>query len=515
MHWVVYLVLSLLGAASFGVLATTSHAPLVLAATAAAGLILILIERFGSGCAAGLLILAGLDALPGPNLETTRVANSITAQDVAVAALIILLIYRNRQGDYRLLTVSTKGRQLRTWAVVFLAWYVLVILRTWASTPVPLVHAVTFTRDFLYFAVLLPLMVGPFRQREFRRVALITLGSGALVAAIAETVAVAGHTPLSVLVHTYQQGQQLGLTRLYTSASDIPFAGLPLGFGLFLFGQARFARIFGAVLALVSLTAVLVGLTRAMYLGETVGLTFAVLVTLLRGDSVARVGRRQFSKALCVIVLAVGAVSLYSPPSSSTLTGASQRASSLLADLTGSQAGGVDFSLQTREVETQSIEKALGAEWPIGLGALDPSYDYVSNVPDGNIRNPDVSLLGAVAAIGAIGVAIYAFPLFSLLFALLADRWRVQDHRDGDWLAFGGLAWCVAALVASPTLGFFFVPAQVVGSATVLALIAGLLAERASSSTRGTRVGAGAAGLPGSPEMDASSTVLGGHRILG
>jgi hypothetical protein len=252
-----------------------------------------------------------------------------------------------------------------------------------------------------------------------------------------------------------------------------------------------------------------------MYLGETVGLTFAVLVTLLRGDSVARVGRRQFSKALCVIVLAVGAVSLYSPPSSSTLTGASQRASSLLADLTGSQAGGVDFSLQTREVETQSIEKALGAEWPIGLGALDPSYDYVSNVPDGNIRNPDVSLLGAVAAIGAIGVAIYAFPLFSLLFALLADRWRVQDHRDGDWLAFGGLAWCVAALVASPTLGFFFVPAQVVGSATVLALIAGLLAERASSSTRGTRVGAGAAGLPGSPEMDASSTVLGGHRILG
>jgi hypothetical protein len=473
-----YGLLALLVACLAGVAATTSYATTVDIAIAAVGLLIWLLNRFGSGCAAGLLVLATLDALPGPNLEATQIANSITAQDAAVALLLALLVYENARHGFRPLWESSWGRALVAWSALFLAWYWATVIRTWLTTPVPLLHAVTYSRDFLYFALLLPLMFGPLRRRTFRDIVFVTLAIGGSVAALAQSAAVAANIPLSLLVHTYQTGGADGLTRLYTSASDIPFAGLPLGFGLALFGTSRRQRTVGTAIAAASLAAVLLGLTRAMYLGEIVGLTAATVLILVNSDARARLGRRQFVKAGAVVFVVVGVLVAYTPPSvsDSAISGVSQRFSSLFADLTAPTI--TDASLQTRVSDTADIEAAIGPHWVFGLGFLDPTYDYVAQAPDGNIRDVDVSLLGSIATIGIVGTAIYALAVIGVLLGLIYRRWTVRQTSEFDWLSFGAVAWCAAALVASPTLGLFFNPAQVVCSALVLALAAAVVLSR-------------------------------------
>jgi hypothetical protein len=56
--------------------------------------------------------------------------------------------------------------------------------------------------------------------------------------------------------------------------------------------------------------------------------------------------------------------------------------------------------------------------------------------------------------------------------ALTRHRLGARRRSDEDWLAYGALAWAIAALVTSATLTVFFNPAEVVGAATMLALAA-------------------------------------------
>jgi hypothetical protein len=470
-------------AALAGSTATTATATAVVAALVTVGVTWWLVARFGTGCLMGLLALGGLDALPGPNLEA-RLVNSITAQDVVTALLVSLLLYQNAQAGFRDLRFTRQGRLLSCWGVAFLLWYGSTLIRTSLTTPVPLIHAITFSRAFAYFPILLPLLYGALRDRQRRDTMLLTLAVGAIVAALAQSASVAGHISLPFLVHLDNAGVSDGLTRLYTTASDIPFAALPLGYGLVLYGPTGRRRLLGSVLAVTGLLAVVLGLTRAMYLGEIVGLGGATAIALGRSDVRASVGRKWFLRSSVAMLIGVFVLYAYVPSNvtSYTVKGVGQRAGSLVADL-GS--GNTDKSLQTRTIDIDTIEYALRGHWLVGLGELDPTYAYVGGVPSGNIDDVDVSLLGGIALIGLIGIAIYAVPLFALVLQLIRERWRVRPPDSEEWLAFGGLAWCLGAIVVSPTLGLFFNPAQAVGSAIMLALVACWLAdvraERASA----------------------------------
>ncbi|MGO9752453.1 MAG: hypothetical protein ACLP8S_01685 [Solirubrobacteraceae bacterium] len=470
-----YVVGLVVASGAAGLFASTSVAPQALVAATAGGLAVGLIWRFGAGCATGLLALGALDALPGPNLETTIVVNSITAQDIFVAALMGLLLYEN----LRLRAAAGYARAfwlrlLVVWAAVFLAYYAFVVIRTWLTTPVPLEHAITFSRDMPYFAILLPLFVRPLRANRFRGAVLATLGAGAVLVAVTQIVALAGDTSLSFFVHTLKSETIDGLTRIYTSAYVIPFAAVPFGVGLTLFGETTRARLIGAVVAGTSAVAVALSLTRAMYVGETVGLTASFVVALARRDERARFGRRQLAKAVLVVAVGVGALIAYSPSAvhNSAISGVSQRVESLVQDVSGT-AYDPDVAVRVREVT--GIDAAIGSHWLLGIGSLDPTYDYVSDAVGGNIRNNDVSLFGAVAVIGVIGITIYAVPVFALLLGLLHHRWAGSRRSRLTWVSFGGLGWCVAAIASSTTLGFFFTPPAVVGSAFVLALVASYL----------------------------------------
>jgi hypothetical protein len=457
-----------------GALAHTRRAPLAVAALGVLALIGWLVRKFGRGCLIGLLILGCLDALPGPNLEV-RFLNSLTQQDFVVAALGVVLLLENQRTRFRHLRASANGRRLVWWCLAFMCWYGFVIARTWISTPVPLEHAITFTREFPYFALLLPLLYGALRDPRLRNTILATLGIGAAFVAFTEVLTVAGHHSLSFLVHVEQGGTTEGLIRLYTSASDIPFAALPLGYGLVLYGHTARRQQIGAAIGLLSLLAIILGLTRAMYLGEAVGLAGATALAIPRGTSRGRVARRQFARTIGGLAAVIILVYAFAPSTSSTLNGVSARVESLVTILGTSIP---DSSVRTRDLEISSVEYALVGHWFDGRGALDPTYDYVAGVPSGNIDQIDVSLLGAIAVIGIIGVSIYALPLLACLLGLFREQWESRVLREDDWIIFGGLAWCIAAMVVSPTLGLFFQPAQVAGSAVMLALIAGALTDR-------------------------------------
>lgn len=465
-----YVLAALMAAALAGAAATTSRGPLALAMIAAAICVAALLSRFGLGFAIALLALGSLDALPGPNLETFHVGGTITGQDVVVAGLVALLVVENWREQFWSLRRTAWGKTLACWALVFLVWWGATVLRTWVSSPVPLVHAVWWSRDFAYFALLLPLLYGPLRRARVRSTALVTLAAGAAVAAVAQSAVVVTHLHLSFIVHTSQLGQTSGLTRLYTSASDLPFAALPMALGLVLFGRTRRTRAVGAVLASISSVAVLIGLTRAIYFGETAGVAGALLLWLLRSDARARFGRRQLAKVGGVVGVVVVLFVAYAPASASNspINGVSARVGSLIADVSGNSS--VDASVRTRESEIADMEYVLGSHWVLGLGFLDPTYDYVAGVSAGSIRNPDVGVLSAVETMGVIGTAIYAFPLLAVIGVLVWLRLMQRRPSDADWLTFGVLAWAVAALVSSVTLVVFFSAAQVPGAAMMLAL---------------------------------------------
>ena len=473
-----YVLAALLAAALAGAAATTSRGPLALAMIAAAICVAPLVARFGLGFVIALLALGSLDALPGPNLETFHVGATITGQDVVVAGLVALLVVENWREQFWSLRRTAWGKTIACWALVFLAWWGATVLRTWVSSPVPLLHAVWWSRDFAYFALLLPLLFGPLRRPDVRSTALLTLAAGAAVAAVAQSAVVVMHLHLSFIVHTSQSGQTSGLTRLYTSAADLPFATLPMALGLVLFGRTHRRRVVGGVLAAISLVAVLVGLTRAIYVGETVGVAGALLLWLLRSDARARFGRRQLAKVGGVVAAVVALFVAYAPASASNspINGVSARVGSLIADVSGNSS--VDASVRTRESEIADMEHVLGPHWILGLGFLDPTYDYVAGVPGGSIRNPDVGVLSAVETMGVIGTAIYAFPLLAVIGFLIRLGLLQRRPSDTDWLTFGVLAWAVAALISSITLVVFFSAAQVPGAAMMLALGASVALPR-------------------------------------
>jgi hypothetical protein len=465
-----YLCAALMVAALAGAGATASNAPEALAALAAAICVAIALSRFGSGCAIGLLTLACLDALPGPNLETLHVEATITGQDVVVVVLVAFLVRENARERYWSLRCTTWGKTLACWSMLFLLWWGVTVARTWLTSPVPLLHAVFWSRDFAYFALLLPLLLAPLSRPRVRSAVLVTLAIGAAVAAVGQSAVVILHLSLPFIVHTLQTGEVGGLTRLYTSAADIPFAAFPLALGLVLFSRTRRRRAVGATLAVLSIVAVLIGLTRAIYVGETVGVAGALLLWLLRSDARARGGRRQLAKAGGVVAVAALLFVAYAPAgaNNSAINGVSQRVSSLVSDVNGGSL--VDASVRTRATEFADLEYVLGSHWILGLGFLDPSYDYVAGLPAGSVRNPDVGVLSAVETMGVIGTAIYAFPLLAVIGALVWLRLIQRRPDDADWLTFGVLAWAIAALVSSVTLVVFFSAAQVPGAAVMLAL---------------------------------------------
>jgi len=463
-----------------GLLATTHYGKLADVAIALAVVLPLLVARFGAGVVLGLLGLGGLNALPGPNLQLQHVALTLTAQSVDVLLLIGVLFFMAPavpEGRPRRAAVE---RRMLLWTGAFMLLWLFTAGRSVVASQIPIQRALYWCSDFAFFAVLIPLFARAFRDERVRQAFIGTVMIGAVVTALTQSFIVISHHQVPLLVHTVQVEAISGVPRLYTGAIDLPFAALPLALGAALFGRSPRFRLYGAITATICVVSVALALTRARYVGMTVGVAGAAVVWLCVGDTAGRLARVRFARALATIVVTAAMLVAYHPSvlGSTELTAVTSRFNSATSVVTGQSS---TATIDVRLVEVRELLQYLDGRWLFGLGFLDPSSDHITGLPQGSIRNGDVGYLNVVMTMGAFGLVIYIAPLVVLALALV--RWRLSRARPPsvEWMAFGGLAYLIATLISSATLVILFSTTGVVAASAVVALVVRVLAEPASA----------------------------------
>ena len=434
--------------------------------------VLAVIARLNFGVAIALLVGAVLNAIPGIDLEQFTQKGSFRVSDVVIVTLIGLLALRHVAGQPDTLPAPWL-RRAHLWSFVFLSWWLVTLIRTHLFDDVPLLRAALFGRDFLYFGILFPLILGALRTRREVIGTFATLAVLGVLYAIGHLGVVVGLEGFRPLVHETLETELGSVTRIYAFAGDLALALFALGAGLVLLSQERRPRVLGTWLALLSGASVLLSFTRAAYAGLFLAFLFAGAVWSARhGQSAARLRRAGLVAAGC-IVLVVAALNSYRPPAGTPGTAVSPsaspaelirvRAASGFEEVSG-KTGTVGYRYQV----AREMFRVLDGRWIQGLGFWHPDAKPVVTLPERSIRNGDVGLLNGVMTIGIIGTALVYLPLFVVVAALLRLSAREGRGRN-DWFHFGLLAWLVSVIVSSVTLVTLFATTGLVLTACLLA----------------------------------------------
>jgi hypothetical protein len=436
-----------------GVLATSEQSTKLLEALLGLIAVATLVWRFGLGAWLALLVLGSVDALPGPELETIEIPTlHLYASDFMIVMIIITLVLDNSRDGFRNIA-NTQGRRiLCIWSAALLLVWSVTVARSAVSANIPLKHAMYYGRDFAFFALLLPLFASTLTRRRVRDGMLSVLALGVLLVDSTEIISVATRKALPFLVHSQRTTEIDGITRLYVNAQYIEVVAAMLGVGLLLLSRAGRLRQLGALLAIFSIAAVLLELTRAQYVGGIVGLAAALAVWLAVNPRTARLALRRVARLLVIVVVLAGVIAVLQPPhvTSSVLKGVESRFSSVLSTLSSSNAN--SSTVAYRKLEASELEHVLGSQWLFGLGFLDPRNHYVSGLPNGSIRNGDVGVLNAVMTMGIIGAILIYLPVLYVLIALVGRAISGSERPRESWIAFGITAWIVSTLTSSVTL---------------------------------------------------------------
>jgi hypothetical protein len=445
-----------------------------------AALILVALVAFRSfGVGAGILVLAALNGLPFVDLEQYAHSGSFRISDVAIASLIGALALRN-PASFANPRLQGWVRVGRWWGFSLSAWWLVTVLRSNFFDGIPLLKAALYGRDFLYFALLVPLLLGGLRGRREIWQLLGTLLAATVLFALAHlALVVTGAHQASWFVHQTLSNDVGGVTRVYALMGDVVAAAVPCGIALALMARSPRLRIGGAALTVLTSLSVLLQFARATYFGLFFGLLCASAIWLARSTSGTVARRLAIVFAALALVGGIGFASASGSGSTSpTAVSANQlptggriptpaivlsRFSSGVTDLS-SKSGTVGYRFQ---LDRQMLH-LLGHHWAIGLGFWHPAAKYVPNLPDGSIRNSDTGVMNSLMTMGVVGtVLIYLAPL-SVLLAIFR-RPRGTPWAPNEWFFFGMFTWIIALLVGSISLVTLF-------SVSGLALTAVLLA---------------------------------------
>lgn len=421
-----------------------------------------------------LLLLVILNGVPIVDLSR-RLPGGLKVQDAAVFALGVLLVaYQDRAPR------AERARIIRIamiWGGCFVAWWTITVARSVLLDGIPWLKAMLFGRDFLYFAILLPLALqARFPARSLRQAGLLLLAL-TIAYGIGQAVESVSGISLSWLVHPEHainaSGVTFGLTRVYSTMSYIANTVLIFAAALFLSRQAKgFRWLVGGLVALFIVSAG-VQFGRANYFA----LAIAVLVAF--GFYAARHGMVNFLPRaalvvafLIVVVLALAGMRGTSsiPVANSVLSRANSGVSALLHST-----GTVGY----REQVDQQMLHVLGSSWPIGLGFLPPSAHYVSSLPVGSIRNNDTGVFNALMTMGIVGVLLLYAPLAYGMLELIgaSGRSRGPSPPFPPWILYAGAAWIAWAIAGSVSLVLLFSVPGLVVTALALAALAHVLTE--------------------------------------
>jgi hypothetical protein len=387
------------------------------------------------------------------------VHGAFQASDVWVIALMGIGVYGFFQSESRIspiwrwtLAVSSLG--------LTLAWAQAVVHGL--DQRVPLLSAMLFGREFLFFALLLP--VAPYilsSRREITRFVvtldvLVTFFSAAMIAASV-------HLIPSSFVNAYQVHTDGPTVRIYTKMQELIALGFTCALGYRLLGARRY-RAAATTALIVCAGAVILLLTRALYIGLIAGI---VACALTWGTGYSRpssyVRKRMALIVVGMLIIGVGLV-VFAPSvlDSSALQAISSRFTAGLENLQGQGTG----TVQLREHLASFELRLLGGHWPFGLGFLPPSVYYVASLPSGDIMDVDLGVLQAVITMGVIGAVFIYLPV--LMTTIKLTRPLIKAGGQFQWLRLGIYIWLVSVLVSSLTLDTLFSETGIILTTLVL-----------------------------------------------
>jgi hypothetical protein len=437
-------------------------------------LALVLVARWNFGAFIALLLLVVLNGIPGPDLEGFAVSGSFRVSDVAVFLLVMAAALRQQPG---LAPPGSLLRFARWWGIALATWWSLTLVRSVADG-VPLLKGALFGRDFLYFAILLPLLAGAFRDRREIVACLVLLAAAGALHAVGEIAVSAGGVTsdlVDLVVHTEGPVTFEGnAQRLYSNMAAVVTAAFPFAIGLALIPPRRGLRLVGISLATLAGMSVLFQFTRATYLALALALIVVSATWLSANGAISRPLRGASAAIAGVVVLGffvsgfrpLGASIAFSPEAAAV----SERAASSVDEVVGGT-GNVGYRYDLAE----EMLTLLGNQWPVGLGFWHPDVKPVA-LPEGSIRNGDIGVLNAVMTMGVVGAALIYFPLVTFFVAAMRRRRDLGSlARREQWFFFGAATWILYALMSSGSLVTLFSVPGLVLTATLLACASCLL----------------------------------------
>ena len=435
------------------------RAKLMFAVIAAGAFCLLAVAERGAFI--GVLVLAAMNGLPFIN-NSSAVTHHVALQDVACLALIAAALAW-RVTAQRGVAPTALGRSLSWCGLALLGWCVLIVGRTWAEGHAPLLGAIRFGRDFLYFGTLL-IVLPRVRLRERDVKALVAvLGLGVCLYAVGQIVTVEGFANPTWLVHA-GTGTTLGVTRLFAEMTDLVSAGVAFGIAAVALtrGRAQFKTI---PVTLLLVTSLILQLTRARWIATITSVVLVSLWLVLAADvRIAVTLRRRVAVFVGVLVGVVVILVLVAPGLISTGP-LVQRVLSIFTSSSPST-----NTLAVRQQVASEMTSLLGGHWLAGLGLVPPSVHYYPQFPSGSIRDPDVGVLNAVMTIGVVGAVLIYVPLIVTLVHCMRQA-RIKARVRFAWLNYGGQIWIVATVASSITLVTLFSPSGLVLTAVILAVL--------------------------------------------
>ncbi len=423
------------------------------------------------GVMIGLALLVALNGIPGFNANPGGVAIS-HLQDAAGVGLLFGSLYVVASGKVGPRTQLQ--RSLYVASSLLAAWWLLTWARSAALNGIPATLAAKFARDFLYFAVTVPLLCDVFvTYPKLRRQVLWTVGTGGVVYAVAQVAHTVGHVPLSFILHPQFSAVVQGTARTFSPMNALVRMGFALSCGAVLLATDTRVRRYAVVTVVVFGTAMLTQLTRAAYFGAAVGLLFAAWIWWFRRGPIRFWTRRQLVLVPVLALLLLGATATISSGERHLFSNIATRALAGYSDV-NSTSGTVAVRVN---VGSQMLT-VLGHRWPIGLGFMHPSARYYQALPNGDIRNPDLGVLNALMLMGALGAILVYVPLFLVLRALTRSRPRQRAAAGDEWFRFGATVWLIGAVASSITLVDLFSFPGLELAACLLAIAASVAAGR-------------------------------------
>jgi O-antigen ligase/polysaccharide polymerase Wzy-like membrane protein len=437
-----------------------------------------LVRARAFGVLLGLALLVDLNGLPGVNVNPGGM-NIARLQDASGVLLLASLAYVVASGKVTRRTPLQRSLYLAAGALA--GWWLITWAKTGAFDSVPPTLAAKFARDFLYFALTLPLLCDVFvTYPRLRRQMLWTAGAGALIYAVAQIAQSGGHLSLNFILHPELSAVVQGTTRVYSPMNSLVRAGFALSCGALILAPTPSLRRRGIVGALVFGTAMLLQLTRAAYFGAAVGFALAGAIWWFRRGPIRGIARKRLIVVplLAAIVLALGAT--VSSTERHVFSTVGTRALTGLSDV-NSNSGTVGYRVSV----SRQMLHLLGQDWPIGLGFIHPAAHPYPNLPGGSIRNSDLGLLNVLMTMGAVGAILLYLPVLLVLRALTRAASLPEAVRD-EWLRLGATIWAIGTIDL-----FSFGGLEV--TACMLAIATSVVASRASPEPAGTSTPAGSA----------------------